>query len=151
MVCNLEGHSNVQEREQKLRDTIKDVIYCDVFQPNPIGGSDQIQSFDCVMTNYCIESICTSKEEYVQCLKNVTSLLKIGGTFVQLVEPFSTYMVGDNCFAGFYIDDVNFYKYAPVEAGITDLSFNTMTTKRPVEAGKFDECKYVTCIVGKKK
>ncbi|XP_077985631.1 indolethylamine N-methyltransferase-like isoform X2 [Glandiceps talaboti] len=90
-VCQLEGHRNIEEREQKIRETVKDVIYCDVHRPNPIGTGPVMEQYDCVTTNLCLECTVSSKEEYVKCLKNVASLLKSGGLFVQTGQPLRFY------------------------------------------------------------
>ncbi|XP_077985137.1 nicotinamide N-methyltransferase-like [Glandiceps talaboti] len=119
-VCQLEGHRDIEEREKKIRETVKDVIYCDVHQPNPIGTGPVMEQFDCVTTSFCLESATSSKAEYLKCLKNVASLLKSGGTFVQIGESLKFYMVGDKRFGGFYADE-EFVMSALEEAGFIDI------------------------------
>ncbi|XP_077985206.1 indolethylamine N-methyltransferase-like [Glandiceps talaboti] len=146
-VCNLEGHSDIEEREQKMRETIKDVIYCDVHQSNPIGNGYHDNPFDCVITLCCLECACTTHDEYIRCLKNVTSLLKSGGTFFQFIQPLSFYKVEGKAFAGLVADE-SFIKSASAQADLTNLEFDVW--KSPWEPGKTLDFEFGMTIVGTK-
>ncbi|XP_077985629.1 indolethylamine N-methyltransferase-like isoform X1 [Glandiceps talaboti] len=149
-VCQLEGHRNIEEREQKIRETVKDVIYCDVHRPNPIGTGPVMEQYDCVITCFCLECAASSKEEYITCLKNVASLLKSGGTFVQSVAPMRFYLVGDKRFSAFFADE-EFIKSALEQVGFVDVKCSFR--KRDVHGAAKSrlDAEYTTINIAKKK
>ncbi|XP_070551928.1 nicotinamide N-methyltransferase-like [Ptychodera flava] len=145
-VCNLEGHSDVEKRENMLRDKIKDVLFCDVHQAKPLGDVE-LAPFDCLTTCFCLEAACNSKDEYLKCLKNMATLLKSGGIFVQIGEPLKFYQVGDKRFAGFAADET-FIKSALEQAGFTNL--DCRFRRRTADAGKNIDYEFTMAITAKK-
>ncbi|XP_077997117.1 indolethylamine N-methyltransferase-like [Glandiceps talaboti] len=123
-MCELEGHSKVEEREKRLRTTIKDVLYCDVHQTNPVAPQT-LPPFDCVTSAYCLESTCRTKEQWIQALRNVGCLLKNGGTLVHLALPLRYYIVDGKKYDGFTADK-DFFKSAMVDAGFTNIDIQFM-------------------------
>ncbi|XP_077997101.1 uncharacterized protein LOC144450372 [Glandiceps talaboti] len=114
----------VEEREKRLRTTIKDVLYCDVHQTNPVAPQT-LPPFDCVTSAYCLKSTCRTKEQWIQALRNVGCLLKNGGTLVQLALPLRYYIVDGKKYDGFAADK-DFFKSAMVDAGFTNIDIQFM-------------------------
>ncbi|XP_078533709.1 nicotinamide N-methyltransferase-like [Lissotriton helveticus] len=81
-VCELEGNSGkLDEKRKKLRSVVKQLLECDITKSNPFEPVVVPQA-DCVVS---FESLaCASKdvESYRQIVKNVNSLLKIGGYLI---------------------------------------------------------------------
>ncbi|XP_002733040.1 nicotinamide N-methyltransferase-like [Saccoglossus kowalevskii] len=114
-VCELEGHQNVSEREKIIRRSVKDVIHCDISKEYPVGSSVS-PLYDFVISGFCIECIAKSKQQWVQYLKNASNLLKSGGWFIQLCQPADFYVIGDERYTCFNVDD-EFVTQAIREAG----------------------------------
>ena len=78
----------VMEREEEVRRKISAVVHCDATQENvglppgviPDGG------FDVVTARACLTCGARTKEEFVQELKNVRSVLKVGGYLCALIS-----------------------------------------------------------------
>ncbi|XP_068936055.1 nicotinamide N-methyltransferase-like [Petaurus breviceps papuanus] len=99
-VCELEGdREKWPEKEEKLRERVKQVLKCDVTQSQPLGPVSLPQA-DCLLTTYCLEAACEDLSTYQQALKNLNSLLKPGGFLVLLsVLKSKFYMIGDERFS----------------------------------------------------
>ncbi|GCB79652.1 hypothetical protein scyTo_0020235, partial [Scyliorhinus torazame] len=94
------------EKEKKLRDSIKQVLKCDVHQTNPLDPVE-LEPVDCLVTSLCLEAACKDKAAYCAALSNITSLLKPGGVLIMngvLNETF--YMVDKYRFSRLAIDQV---------------------------------------------
>lgn len=100
MACELEGNSGRwQEKEEKLRATVKRVLKCDANLANPLTPV-VLPPADCVLTLLAMECACCSLEAYRAGLANLASLLKPGGHLVTTVTlRLSTYMVGKREFS----------------------------------------------------
>ncbi|XP_038635548.1 nicotinamide N-methyltransferase-like [Scyliorhinus canicula] len=82
LVCELEGNREKwTEKEKKLRDSVKQVLKCDVNQTNPLDPVE-LEPVDCLMTSLCLEVACKDKAAYCAALRNVTALLKPGGVLI---------------------------------------------------------------------
>lgn len=79
-VASLEHETDYKKLDSRLRSSLKDVIPCDVFLENPIAPLTT--KFDCVMSNFCLETVATSLESYKRALANTVRLLKPGGKLV---------------------------------------------------------------------
>ncbi|XP_067910357.1 nicotinamide N-methyltransferase-like [Heterodontus francisci] len=98
-VSELEGNREQwAEKEKKLRDSVKQVLKCDVHQSNPLYPVE-LEPVDCLLTSLCLESASKDKAAYCTALRNVTSLLKPGGVLV---------MIGDLKESFYKIDEVKF-------------------------------------------
>uniref|UniRef100_A0A8C5SFV2 Nicotinamide N-methyltransferase n=1 Tax=Laticauda laticaudata TaxID=8630 RepID=A0A8C5SFV2_LATLA len=81
-VCQLEGNRETcAEKEAKLRRSIKQVLRCDVHQSNPLAPISLAQA-DCLLSTECLESACKDQASFQAALKNLSSLLKLGGHLV---------------------------------------------------------------------
>ncbi|XP_051847255.1 nicotinamide N-methyltransferase-like [Antechinus flavipes] len=98
-VCELEGDRDKwTDKEEKLREKVKQVLKSDVTQSQPLGSVSLPQA-DCLLTIYCLETSCKDLPTYQQALKNISSLLKPGGSLV-LISALKGYyyMVEDKKF-----------------------------------------------------
>ncbi|CAH2320150.1 indolethylamine N-methyltransferase-like [Pelobates cultripes] len=81
-VCDLEGRSGkLAEKQEKLRKTIKRVVKCDVTKSNPLDPL-VLPKVDCVLTVGCLECACKDEMAYGKVIRNLSSLLKIGGHLI---------------------------------------------------------------------
>lgn len=105
-VCHLEGDRiTCQEKEEKLRKTIKQVLKCDVLKTNPIDPVT-IPQVDCLLSCLCLEGACKDFESYVTALKNITEFLKPGGYLVLTgVLGNSYYQVGEVKFSALTLNE----------------------------------------------
>ncbi|XP_078542087.1 indolethylamine N-methyltransferase-like [Lissotriton helveticus] len=115
--CKLEGNSeNWIECQETLKRKIKYTVEHDVCKSNPLAPHVFPQA-DCVVTEYCLEFICLDKETYCNALKNISSLLKIGGHLVMTAAYGCTFhMVGSFKFPAFCLEE-GFFRKAISDAG----------------------------------
>ncbi|XP_060643626.2 nicotinamide N-methyltransferase-like [Anolis sagrei] len=99
-VCQLEGdREKWKEKEEKLRRTIKQVLPCDVTLANPLNPL-VLQPVDCLISSFCLDSVCKDLPAYCSAVKNVGSLVKPGGHLIFVVNVEITYyMVGPHKFS----------------------------------------------------
>ncbi|XP_059494920.1 nicotinamide N-methyltransferase-like, partial [Stegostoma tigrinum] len=98
-VCELEGNRGKwMEKEKKLRDSIKQVLKCDVHQSNPLHPV-QLEPVDCILTASCLEAACKDEAAYRTAVRNITSLLKPGGVLI---------IIGDMNQAVYKVNEYNF-------------------------------------------
>lgn len=99
-VCELEGNRmKGQEKEEKLRRAIKQVLKCDVTQSQPLGAVS-LPPADCLLSTLCLDAACPDLPAYCTALRNLSSLLKPGGYLV-IVDALksSYYMIGEQRFS----------------------------------------------------
>ncbi|XP_004453263.1 indolethylamine N-methyltransferase [Dasypus novemcinctus] len=98
--CELEGTSSRwQEKEEKLRATVKRVLKCDANLGNPLAPV-VLPPADCVLTLLALECAGGSLAAYRAALCNLAALLKPGGHLVTTVTlGLSTFMVGKHQFS----------------------------------------------------
>lgn len=77
------GNNAVEEREDELRQKIREIIPCNI-KAEHILESTKFAPFDIVQTNLCLEAACESKEEFTECLRGLKDLLRPGGYVVCL-------------------------------------------------------------------
>ena len=82
IVQTLEGKSKQEaiEREKQLRSIAK-VVPCDITQDPPIAKGFE-GPYDLVMSSQCLETACLTQEDYRAAVKNLSSLVKPGGSFI---------------------------------------------------------------------
>ncbi|XP_066284649.1 nicotinamide N-methyltransferase-like [Branchiostoma lanceolatum] len=133
-IADLEEDSGSWEaRQSHLRDAIKEVIPCDVTKPDPfaprqheeVNGILLFYSFDVVTTTLCLEAACPDRESYSAAVRNITRLLKPGGTFVLSgVTNQTFYTVGGYKFFTLPIDS-SFMREVFEKAGYVDISIKS--------------------------
>ncbi|XP_077161846.1 nicotinamide N-methyltransferase-like [Paroedura picta] len=99
-VCELEGtRDKWADKEAKMRRAIQQVLYCDVLQSNPLAPVS-LPKADCVLAVECLEAACKDLSTMRAALKNISSLLKLGGALVLAgILGCSFYMVGPRKFS----------------------------------------------------
>ncbi|XP_060106565.1 nicotinamide N-methyltransferase-like [Heteronotia binoei] len=107
-VCELEGNRDKwAEKEAKVRKTVQQVLYCDVLQSNPLAPVT-LPQVDCVLAVECLEAACKDLSSMQAALKNISSLLKLGGTLVLVgILGCSFYMVGSRKFSSLVLTEKN--------------------------------------------
>ncbi|XP_045412484.1 nicotinamide N-methyltransferase [Lemur catta] len=104
-VCDLEGNRvKGPEKEEKLRQTVTQVLKCDVTQSQPLGAVS-LQAADCLLSTLCLDAACPDLPTYRTALRNLRSLLKPGGFLVVAdVLKCSHYMIGEQRFSSLAVD-----------------------------------------------
>ncbi|XP_008825213.1 nicotinamide N-methyltransferase isoform X2 [Nannospalax galili] len=99
-VCDLEGNRiKGPEKEEKLRQAVKQVLKCDVTQSQPLGGVP-LPPADCLLSTLCLDAACPDLSTYCTALRNMGSLLKPRGFLVILdALKSSYYMIGEQRFS----------------------------------------------------
>ncbi|XP_063799286.1 indolethylamine N-methyltransferase-like [Pseudophryne corroboree] len=139
-VCDLEGKgTSIKEKRKKLKDTVKKTIKCDVLKSNPLEPL-VLPKVDCVMSLGCLECACSDLETYQNVLKNVSSLLKIGGHLI-LTEVLncSSYLSGGKRFSCLALTE-KFMRNAIMDTGfeIPDLE----VIPRKYDKDQFELCNH---------
>uniref|UniRef100_A0A670JTU3 Nicotinamide N-methyltransferase-like n=1 Tax=Podarcis muralis TaxID=64176 RepID=A0A670JTU3_PODMU len=104
-VCELEGNREKwEEKEEKVRRAIKQILKCDVTQPSPLGPVS-LPPADCLLSSLCLESACKDLPTFRSALKNISSLVKPGGHLVlcSILEE-TYYKVGQQPFSCLYLE-----------------------------------------------
>lgn len=112
--------TEVKVREQQARERITQILPCNVLKANPLGIKKR-GFYPLVVSNYCIEAVSTSIEQWQVYMGNVMSLVKPGGTLILsacggAVDSF--YRVGESKFPCTNINGQDF---------LTSLSDNGFT------------------------
>uniref|UniRef100_A0A8C9AG19 Nicotinamide N-methyltransferase n=1 Tax=Prolemur simus TaxID=1328070 RepID=A0A8C9AG19_PROSS len=104
-VCDLEGNRvKGPEKEEKLRQTVTQVLKCDVTQSQPLGAVS-LPAADCLLSTLCLDAACPDLPTYRTALRNLRSLLKPGGFLVVAdVLKCSHYMIGEQRFSSLSVD-----------------------------------------------
>uniref|UniRef100_A0ACB8EYG4 Uncharacterized protein n=1 Tax=Sphaerodactylus townsendi TaxID=933632 RepID=A0ACB8EYG4_9SAUR len=129
-VCELEGNRPAVKRlgqlggeewtqkEEKVRRAVKQVLKCDVTEPNPLAPLS-LPPADCVLSTLCLEGACKDLPTFCSALKNISSLLRSGGHLVLLAILEETfYMVGQRRFSCLYLDQKS------VEEAVKEAGFD---------------------------
>nr|XP_033774366.1 indolethylamine N-methyltransferase-like [Geotrypetes seraphini] len=116
-VCDLEGISGKEaEKQEKLRRTLKKVVKCDVTNSNPVAPL-VLPKADAVLTVGCLECACKDLDTYRQVLRNLSSLLKVGGhLIISGILGSTSFMSGSKQFSLLTLDE-EFLRKAVTDAG----------------------------------
>ncbi|XP_069498892.1 nicotinamide N-methyltransferase-like [Ambystoma mexicanum] len=81
-VCELEGNREIGiEKEESLRGKITKLIKCEANEYHPVAPKLPTQ-VDCLLSTTFLELMCTDVDGYRKALKDMSSLVKIGGHLV---------------------------------------------------------------------
>uniref|UniRef100_A0A8C3J855 Nicotinamide N-methyltransferase n=1 Tax=Calidris pygmaea TaxID=425635 RepID=A0A8C3J855_9CHAR len=95
-VCELEGEREKwAEKEEKLRQKVRQVLKCDVTKANPTDPVS-LPPADCVVSTLCLEAACKDLATFRGALRNVGTLLKPGGHLVMVTVLRETYYAFNN-------------------------------------------------------
>lgn len=107
---------NINKRKYLLRHKITRLIYCNVFNKDPLGENNK-QVFDIVSVNFVPESISKNKIEWKNAIKNICSLIRPGGFLVMTALGSARYWhAGKKKFPAANIDE-NDIKAVLIELG----------------------------------
>ncbi|XP_002942952.2 nicotinamide N-methyltransferase [Xenopus tropicalis] len=137
-VCDLEGKgTTVEEKREKLKNTVKKTIKCDVTKSNPVAPL-VLPKADCVMANFCLDAACKDLDSYCNALNNISSLLKVGGHLI-IVEVLNStfYWVGGKRFSSVAHND-DFIRGAITNTGYAIIDLEVFPRK-------YDEEQYNIC------
>ncbi|KAM8817244.1 nicotinamide N-methyltransferase [Rhynchonycteris naso] len=126
-VCEVEGNrGKEQEKEEKLRRAVTQVLKCDVTQRQPLGSAS-LRPADCLLSTLCLHAACPDLPAYRAALRNLGSLLKPGGHLV-LVDALNSsyYMIGEQRFSSLRLGR-EAIKAAVTEAGYTIKQFEVVS------------------------
>jgi cyclopropane fatty-acyl-phospholipid synthase-like methyltransferase len=127
-VLACEGHSRpnnarVVQREAQTRKVVRGLYVSDARLRQPLGPTRE-GFYDLVMTGFCIDAISSDRAVWRRCMRNVTSMLQPGGTFIiHALHQCKAYKCGDRMFPGsnLTIDDM---RDAMLENGFTSSSID---------------------------
>ncbi|XP_069802744.1 nicotinamide N-methyltransferase-like [Dendropsophus ebraccatus] len=142
-VCDLEGKgTSVEEKKQKLKNTVKKTLKCDVLKSNPLEPL-VLPKVDCVISLGCLGYACSDLDTYRNVLKNLSSLLKIGGNIIIAeVLNCNSYLSGGKRFFSLVLTE-EFMRSA-----ITEMGFEIVDLE--VSYRKYDKdqfCKYDSSLL----
>ncbi|KAM3921003.1 indolethylamine N-methyltransferase-like [Leptodactylus fuscus] len=142
-VCELEGNSNLEKKEETLRKKITKVLKCDALAKKPYG--EPMPEADCLISCLCLEAPCKDLEAFTNLLKKFMDLLKPGGHIIlQSVLNCTFYYVGKTWFSCLSLtkDDL---EQAFKEAGyeIIRLKVEPRSEKLGMDISDYDACYYV--------
>ncbi|XP_070544388.1 indolethylamine N-methyltransferase-like [Ptychodera flava] len=122
-ICDMEGNGELwEERQAEARQSIKEIIHCDVHKTNPLEPK-VFEPFDVIISTFCLQVACPDRKSFQDALKNITNLLKKGGTLIlstTINESF--YLVDGKAFQCIKVDE-EFAKTAVLNAGLRITSY----------------------------
>ncbi|XP_072283031.1 nicotinamide N-methyltransferase-like [Pyxicephalus adspersus] len=123
-VCKLEGNgATCEEKAEKLRNKVKEVLRCDVLKENPFEPLT-LNPVDCVISCLCLEACCNDMESFCDVLKHLKSLIKPGGCLLLLSKlNRHYYSVGDQRFSALPVTREG------LEKALKDAGYETMEIK----------------------
>ena len=75
------GEKEAREREERVREVVKDVAFCDINEDPPIRTTCQ-GPYDVVIESACLTVSCFTREKFADGVKKLAALLKPGGTLL---------------------------------------------------------------------
>ncbi|XP_018427124.1 PREDICTED: nicotinamide N-methyltransferase-like [Nanorana parkeri] len=97
-VCELEGNRvSWDEKAEKLRSKVKEVLRCDVLKKNPFEPLT-LAPVDCVISCLCLEVACKDMDSFYNALTNLKDFIKPGGHLLLLSMLNSRYYAIGNTF-----------------------------------------------------
>lgn len=94
------GEEEAREREEKVRELVKDVVYCDITEDPPVQKGFE-GPYDVVMDSWCLAYACETREAYEKGIAKLACLLKPAGTlmiFATRREKQGSYSTGSAVF-----------------------------------------------------
>ena len=116
-------HTRVTQREALTRKVVRGLYVSDARLRQPLGPSRD-GFYDLIITGFCIDAISSDPRVFRRCLRNVTSMLQPGGTFIiHALHQCNAYKCGERMFPGsnLTIDDM---QAAMLENGFTHSSID---------------------------
>ena len=119
------GEDEVVKRQDDLRRLVKGVIPCDILHDPPLLVPGYDGPYDIVLSSLCLDSACTTHEEYSQTIGRLTKYLKPGGKIilqnVQAPGEYHYYYIGSEKFFGLSMTP-EFFNSVLSENGYKDIN-----------------------------
>ncbi|KAL3871283.1 hypothetical protein ACJMK2_039290 [Sinanodonta woodiana] len=145
------GLMSMEERQDLLREKVRNIVFCDITQPNPTASTvvDGV-TFDAITCSNCLEVASFTLDDYAQSVRNICTLLKPGGYFVlEGCLEISFYRLGDQLYECYPIKE-NDLQDIVQKAGLEIISMKVLNyTPRPEEY-YYTDCESVFAIVARK-
>ncbi|OCT72550.1 hypothetical protein XELAEV_18035530mg [Xenopus laevis] len=128
-VCDLEGKgTTVEEKREKLKKTVTKIIKCDINKSNPVEPL-VLPRVDCVMAIGCLECV-RDLDSFCDALKNISSLLKVGGHLIidELLNC-TYYFLGGTRFSCVTLTE-EFMRNAITDAGFAIIDLEVLAINR---------------------
>ncbi len=127
-VLACEGHARpnnerIAKREAQTRKVVRGLYVSDARLRQPLGLT-RAAFYDLIITGFCIDAISSDPAVWRRCMRNVTSMLQPGGTFIiHALHQCKAYKCGDRMFPGsnLSIDDM---RDAMLENGFVNSSID---------------------------
>uniref|UniRef100_A0A803J959 Nicotinamide N-methyltransferase n=1 Tax=Xenopus tropicalis TaxID=8364 RepID=A0A803J959_XENTR len=105
-VCGLKGEcTEWEEHEDKTRRAIKQIVRWDITKDNPLGDVVLPQA-DCVLSGGYLNAVSKDHEMYLKLLKQMSSLVKIGGHLILIgFINMTYYTIGQHKFSALPCDE----------------------------------------------
>ena len=146
VVQELEGKSKeeVAMRQEELRRVVKAIIPCDISKDSPIDPA-YYGPYDVVISNLCLDTACTSLEEFARAVCKLAKYIKPGGKLVlqSACGPEDTvyYMVGKEKFIGVSINE-EFLTNTLKKMGFCDITIKCFSCDTPELNIPTEECDF---------
>uniref|UniRef100_A0A8C5PZ76 Uncharacterized protein n=1 Tax=Leptobrachium leishanense TaxID=445787 RepID=A0A8C5PZ76_9ANUR len=139
-VCEMEGKGKtVEEKREKLRNTVSKTIKCDVTKSKPTEPL-VLPQVDCIMTLGCLECACKDLDTYRNVLKNISTLLKQGGhLIITEILNCTSYQLGGKRFSCLSLSE-KFMKDAIIKTGYTIVDLEVIP--REYNKEQYDLCNH---------
>ena len=158
VLCELEGHpaegSETNELvlcgEEELRKKLKHFSLGDLREEKGIVKNSPHEQFDIVSSNFCLEAVAKTKEEYQSFLQKLAGFVKPGGFLVSLISLEESFWLTSKGVHSFHL----FLTVEDAESAYKNLGFNIVLTTRhnvPIEAQNIlNDCKVLYFIAAQK-
>ena len=144
------GEEEVAKRQEDVR-TLVTVVKCDIYQDPPIQSGYE-GPYDVILSSLCLESACTSVEDYAVAVSRLSTLLKPGGKIgICFIEtggdnaPTHFYMVGTQRFVAINITE-SAMRSALENAGFYNITLERQLRVIPLEESDYYAMTFVTAI-----
>lgn len=100
--------SRILQREALTRKVVRGLYVSDARLRQPLGPTRE-NFYDLIISGFCIDAISSDRSVWTSCMRNVTSMLAPGGTFIiHALHRCEAYKCGDRMFPGsnLSIDDM---------------------------------------------
>ncbi|XP_075459260.1 nicotinamide N-methyltransferase-like [Ascaphus truei] len=142
-VCDMEGKGeDWQEKEDKTRRAVTRVLKCDLTKANP-SEPVVLPQVDCLLSCGCLEVFSKHQDEYRSILKNMSSLLKVGGYLLLYgLLNMSYYKLGEHTLHVLTYDE-EFLRQALSDTGYIIQSLVVFSSKKKSDLLDYDHLVFV--------
>ncbi|KAE8582245.1 hypothetical protein XENTR_v10020029 [Xenopus tropicalis] len=143
--CGLKDEcSDCKEHEEKTRRAIKQILRWDITKDNPLGDVVLPQA-DCVYSCAYLEPVSKDHEMYLKLLKQICSLVKVGGHLILIsVFNISYFMLGQHKFSALTCDE-EFVRKAVSSNGLIIEKFEKEKNKYNSDLFDYEFLAYFVC------